>query len=274
MMTMKTLSKMGVRHNVIVEPSQVREYQEAVSKLGTLSTIIPLDMSYKAKYELCDEHGLSKSTGSGPARNFAWDHAAAHGADFHWTIDDNISAFYRLNAGKKHKVASSAFFVAMEDFVARYANVGMAGPEYEMFVPRRMRFKPFRINCRVFSCNLIRTKLPHRWRGRYNEDAILTLDLLKSGWCTTVFLAFLQKKIATQRMPGGNTTELYGVGTEAKSRMLYREHPDVVELVMRYGRHHHRIDFRAFADKPSLRRIVPLPSESNEYGMALRRVRR
>ena len=47
-------------------------------------------------------------------------------------------------------------------------------------------------NCphsRIYSCNLIRTDIPYRWRGRYNEDTILSLDILRGGHCTLLFNA-------------------------------------------------------------------------------------
>jgi hypothetical protein len=103
---------MGVEHNIIVEPQEVEAYQEAVRKMNLLTTVIPLDMSYKSKYEFCDDLGLSKSTGSGPARNFAWDHSISNGAKFHWIMDDNIRGFYRLNNHCKVRVLSGACFAA------------------------------------------------------------------------------------------------------------------------------------------------------------------
>ncbi len=58
-----------------------------------------------------------------------------------------------------------------------------------------------------------------------------------------LFQTYLCEKMTTQKMKGGNTDEIYKGGTEAKSRLLKSVYPDKVELVMRYGRPHHRIDF-------------------------------
>ena len=46
---------------------------------------------------------------------------------------------------------------------------------------------------------------PHRWRGRYNEDTILSLDILKDGLCTMQFNNLLQGKVNTQVLGGGNS---------------------------------------------------------------------
>mgnify|MGYP003678032650 CR=1 FL=1 len=69
MITSKYLTYMGVKHNVVVEPSQMDDYRKAIKSMDLLATAVELDLSYKEKYELCDNHGLTKSTGPGPARN-------------------------------------------------------------------------------------------------------------------------------------------------------------------------------------------------------------
>ncbi len=79
-----------------------------------------------------------------------------------------------------------------KDFVLRYENIAMAGPNYFMFAPRKRKHPPFSLNTRIYSCNLIRNDLPFRWRARYNEDTDLSLRMLKAGWCTVLFYVFLK----------------------------------------------------------------------------------
>jgi hypothetical protein len=245
--------------------------------------VIELDMNFKATYELCDDLGQTRSTGPGPARNFAWQHSIDSGAAWHWVMDDNIKAFYRLHQNRKVKCVSPGMFRAMEDYCSRYANVAMAGPNYDFIVIAREKYPPFYKNTRIYSCNLIRNNVPFRWRGRYNEDTILSLDMLKAGWCTIEFNAFLQGKLPTQVMGGGNTAEFYhreGVvsggpyaagGTTAKSQMLANVHPDVAKVVWRYGRVHHHVDYRPFkSQRLILRKGTIVPKKSNNYGMKLR----
>lgn len=284
MMTSRVLTELGLRHFIVVEPHQIEQYQEAVKRLNLLATILELDMSYKEKYELCDDLGLSKSTGPGPARNFAWDHSKANGHKWHWVMDDNIRSFRRLNQNEKVKVSNGAIFRAMEDFALRYKNVGMAGPNYYMFAPARTKVPPFVVNTRIYSCNLIKNELPFRWRGRYNEDTILSLDVLKAGWCTIQFNAFLQEKMNTQTMGGGNTQEFYhaegtvkagekyaDTGTLAKSQMQVRVHPDVSKLVWKFNRWHHHVDYTVFKNQKLIRREdLEIQRQNNEYGMSLK----
>ena len=268
--TSKALTEMGVPHYLVVEPQEVDAY--ACAARGTLATVLPLDLSYKARYELCDDLGLTRSTGPGPARNFIWDHSLAAGHAWHWVMDDNIWHFYRFHQNAKIQVLTGAFWRAMEDFVLRYENVAMAGPNYEMFVLSRDKRPPFITNTRIYSCNLIRNDLPFRWRGRYNEDTILSLDMLKAGWCTVQFNAFLQNKVATQRLGGGNTAEFYAKeGTAPKSEMLKRVHPDVTKLVWKFNRHHHHVDYKRFTQP--LRR-KPDAVMVSETATAMRLVKR
>lgn len=268
-MTSKALTLLGVPHFIVVEPQEVDAYRRAVR--GSLATVVELDLDYKRRYETCDDLGDTKGTGPGPARNFIWDHSIANGHPWHWVMDDNIRWFCRLNKNIKAKVTDGSAFAAMEDFCLRYRNVAMAGPNYEMFAPRKQKMPPVAFNTRIYSCNLIRNDVPFRWRGRYNEDTILSLDMLKAGWCTVQFNAFLQHKIRTQVLGGGNTAEFYArEGTLPKSQMQVRVHPDVSRIVWRFGRVHHHVDYTPFKANKLVRRDgVQVEEGTNDYGMRL-----
>ena len=288
MITSKALTSMGVDHYIVVEPPQVNDYEQAVRSMNLRATILPLDMTYKEKYETCDNLGLSKSTGPGPARNFAWDHSISNGYDWHWVMDDNITSFKRMNNKARVKVVLPSFWRAMEDFVLRYKNVAMAGPNYSMFAFGASKLPPFITNTRIYSCNLIRNDTGYRWRGRYNEDTILSLDLLTAGWCTIQFNAFLQEKMGTQVLKGGNTEEFYhaegkvqkgqkyaDTGTLAKSKMLADVYPEYCKVVHKYSRIHHEVNYRPFKKRKLIRRDdVDIPKTPNEYGMKLKQIKR
>lgn len=280
MMTSKALTQMGVHHYLIVEPQEIDDYRAAIDRFHIKATLLPLDFAFKERYELLDRHGFTKSTGPGPARNFAWQHALDSGHAWHWVMDDNIRVFYRLNKNLRVPIYTPEMWNAMEDFVDRYSNLAMAGPTYKMFAPSRSKFPPFIINTRIYSCNLIRNDVPFRWRGRYNEDTILSLDMLKAGWCTIQFYAFLQNKLNTQTLPGGNTDAFYWAegkkiktkkyalnGTLAKSQMLAQAHPDVTRIVHKYGRVHHHVDYKRFKQRLIRRKDCIVQSAVNEYGM-------
>ena len=107
--------------------------------------------------------------------------------------------------------------------------------------------------------------------------------MLKAGWCTIQFNAFLQQKMTTQTIGGGNTQEFYhkeGVvkegnryadtGTLAKSQMQVRVHPDVSELVWKFKRWHHHVDYSSFKkNKLLLKDNIVIDDINNNYGMEL-----
>jgi len=264
--TSRALEALGVPYFVVVEQQELELYASAIDR----RKLLVLDRKFQDDYDTCDDLGATKSKGPGPARNFAWAHALAAGATWHWVMDDNIRRFYWMQRNHKYPVRKDgAIFYAMEEFCLRYANLGMAGPAYEFFTPRKSKVPPFVMNTRIYSCNLIRNDIPFRWRGRYNEDTDISLRLLKAGWCTVQFNAFLQKKLPTQTVAGGNQADFYvREGTKPKSEMQVRLHPDVSRMVQRYGRWHHHVDYRRFrTNRLILQPGVVIPDGPNNFGM-------
>jgi len=251
--TPRFLDQIKVPFRLVVEHQQRDEY----ARHFRADQLLVLDPVYQREYDTFDDLGDAKSKGPGPARNFIWDHSVAEGHDWHWVMDDNIILFARLHKNQRIPVGDGTTFAAMEDFCERYKNVGMSGPQYWMFAASRAKLPPFVTGTRIYSCNLIRNDLSFRWRGRYNEDTDLSLRMLKAGWVTVQFNAFLQMKAPTQTFAGGCNEEFYAhEGTLPKSQMLVRMHPDVTRLVWRFGRWHHHVDYQPFKSM----RLLPLDS--------------
>jgi hypothetical protein len=277
MITSKSLSRMRVPHYIIIEPQDEEPYEKALDnfKIRDYVTLIVAPFS---------NHG----DGPGRARNFAWDHAISIGKEKHWVLDDNISDFYRLHKNQRIRVESGVIFYAAEQFIDRFENVPVSGFQYRFFIAPNQKYPPYVKNTRIYSCLLIDNKCKHRWRGRYNEDTILSLDVLKDGDCTIQFNAFLQGKCATQTVKGGNTDEFYWkelgeeqldkvkevrynpLGTVNKSKMLADIHPDVSKVVWRYNRWHHYVDYSPFKkNELRLKPNVKIPDGINNFGMKL-----
>ena len=94
------------------------------------------------------------------------------------------------------------------------------------------------------------------WRGKYNEDTDLCLQVLSAGWATVLFNAFMVQKMHTMAMKGGNTDQLYeGDGRLEMARSLERQWPGVVEVKRKFKRPQHHIikAWRQF-DTPLIRR--------------------
>jgi len=267
--TSRALEKMNIPYSIIVEEQEYKKYCSVIDKEKIL--ILP-KKKYHRDYEVCDKFGLTKSPGPGAARNFAWDYSTKKGFKWHWVMDDNIRQFSRFNKNLIVQANNGIIFRCMEDFVERYTNISMAGPNYEMFVLRKSSPPPFVLNTRIYSCNLIRNDMPYRWRGRYNEDTDLSLRMLKDGWCTMQFNAFLQLKTTTQILKGGNTKEFYAKeGTMPKSKMLAELHPDVTRIVWKFNRWHHYVDYSKFKKNKLIKKVgLKLRKAINNYGMRLK----
>lgn len=259
--TSKHLERMAVPYRIVIEPQEYHNYAAVIDPAKIL--VLPFS---------------NLGQGSIPARNWVWEHSIAEGHARHWIMDDNIAGFYRANRNLKVPVSDGAILAAAEDFTDRYANVPMSGLNYFKFLPRRDSRPPFKLNTRIYSCILLSNVVPHRWRGRYNEDTDLSLRFLKDGFCTVLFNAFLADKMTTMRMTGGNTDELYKRtadfdGRLEMARSLQRQHPDVTKVVWKFSRWHHHVDYRPFANnKLILRKDAVIKAGTDDYGMVLKSV--
>lgn len=265
-LTVKALDRLGLDYKVVIEEQEFEKYASVINS----SKLIILPFKYLEEYDTCDNWGFEKSKGPGAARNFALDHSLSLGFKRHWVLDDNIDDFHRLNRNMKIPVRTGATFRAAEDFVDRYSNVPVAGMNYYSFCKTTDSVPPFVLNTRIYSCLLIDGTAGYRWRGRYNEDTDLSLRVLKDGFCTIQFNAFLCGKVTTQRMKGGNTKEFYAdEGTLPKSQMLADLHPDVAKVVWRFNRWHHHVDYSKFLENKLIKIDNNHKSGIDNYGMII-----
>lgn len=256
-LTVKSLEKMKVPYRIVVEPKEYIEY---------LSVISPL------KILLAPENFSELGQGSIPVRNFVWEHSTLEGHKKHWILDDNIRGFYRLNRNVRAYVGSGTIFKCIEDFTDRYENVALSGMNYLMFADDRSYTLPaYRINERIYSCILINNIINYRWRGKYNEDTDLSIRVLKDGWCTILFNAFLANKTTTMTMKGGNTDELYkNDGRKNMAESLQMQHPDIVTITKKYGRFQHQVNYSHFKKNKLIKKPgLIIPDVINNYGMVL-----
>ena len=255
-LTSKALERMGVPYHIVIEPQEYDEYAKVIDK----GKIFTLPFS-------------NLGQGSIPARNWVWEHSIANGDKRHWILDDNIRNFRWRTQNKRLYVHDGTIFKAAEDFVDRYENIKMAGLQYTFFAVNYK--KPIELNTRIYSCILLSNDIDLRWRGRYNEDTDLSLRVLKAGYCTCLFYAFLCDKARTMTMKGGNTEDLYKLDQQEDGRLkmaqsLYRQHPEIVKIVRKWGRWQHLVDYSRFRkNKPILKENSEFSENSNNYGMKL-----
>ena len=253
--TAKGFDNNNVPYRIVIEPQEYDNYSKYINKKKIL--ILPFS---------------NLGQGSIPARNWVMEHSISEGHNRHWIMDDNIPYFNRLNRNYQIRVSSGTIFKIMEDFVDRYENIALAGPSYDFFTIAKQLHKPFVINTRIYSCILINNIIPHRWRGKYNEDTDLSLRLLKDGWCTVQFNAFTQEKSTTMTMKGGNTIELYEQTEKRKefAESLVNQHPDVARVTWKYNRWHHQVNYKPFKKNQLIFRKDYIKKKGiNNYGMKL-----
>ncbi len=255
-LTIRLMQQDGVPFRAVVEEQEADAYRELVGDAGEV-LVLPF---------------ANLGRGSIPARNWIKDHAIAEGHKRHWQLDDNIRDVRRMFRGSRLPCRAGIGLRVCEDFTDRYTNVAISGLAYQMFVTDETR-TAFFTNVSVYSCTLVLNSIPHRWRGRYNEDTDICLQVLSDGWCTVLLNAFVADKIRTGNFTGGNTDELYaGDGRLAMARALERAWPGTVRVDRRYGRPQHVVNWRKF-DTPLIRRDDidwgALEGTVDEYGMQL-----
>ena len=258
--TVKTLKRMGVPYKICVEPREYAEYASVINP----EKIIKLPENFSDRGE-----------GSIPVRNWVWDHSVSQGDKWHWLLDDNIESVERFNKNLKIRCKTGSPFYAIEEFVLRYKNIAQAGMNYALFCPAIEARPPIIFNTRIYSCILLRNDIPYRWRGRFNEDTDLSIRVLKGGWCTVLFNAFLIGKRATQTQSGGNTDTIYNKTNNRFefAESLIKQHPDVATLTKRCGRWHHLVNYNPFKGNLLIKKEGLIVSDRiNEYGMKLNKL--
>lgn len=257
-LTIRRLMADEIPFYAVVEPPEVEKYVPLCGK----KRILELPFADLGK-------------GSIPARNWIMDWVIEKGFERHWQLDDNMGQFRRLYRGERIPAHSGLALRVCEDFTDRYENIALSGLAYTMFVTDETR-APFYHNVHVYSCTLVNSAIPYRWRGRYNEDTDICLQALSGGWCTVLVNAFNVEKKPSMKIAGGNTDQLYaGDGRLKMARALERLWPGVVTVDRRYGRPQHVVDWKKFDTPLKLKPEVDLAKlpKIDEYGAELKTLR-
>ena len=78
-------------------------------------------------------------------------------------------------------------------------------------------------------------------------------------------------------MKGGNTDNVYNTGDNRWSfaDSLRQQHPDVVDVIWKFGRWHHQVDYTSFrSNAPILKPGIVPTANGNEYGMKLMKIKK
>lgn len=251
-LTMRAFDEIGVKYTVFIEPEEYDNY----------AAVIDPEMLYVLPHS---------NKGLVVTRNFIWDYAQNElNTPYFWTFDDNTKAFWRWHKNRKLRIKTNGFIKAMEDFTERYSNVAISGMNYFMFIKNKYPDAPIRLNTRVYSNMLIKTNIPYRNRGFYNDDTDLCLQILSDGLCTILFNIFLIEKSVTMTVKGGMTPHYQDDGRYKMALELYQRWPDLVKITRKWGRWQHHVDYRPFKKNKLIKKEgIEIPEGVNNYGMKL-----
>jgi hypothetical protein len=235
-LTAKNFEAAGIDYLIAVEPQEQEEYEKVLGKHRIL--VLPFS---------------NLGLGSYPARNYCWEHAKKRGHKYHWLFDDNIQKFKKWIDGKRTNTDDIISALRFVEHNTKQHNIDISGFEEPNFVVKVPK-KPFKQNCHVYSAMLIKNDLPYRWRLKYNEDIDLCLQVLHNRGTTTSCVYYMADKVSTaNKMKGGNQDELYKGNTPKKNllkaKMIEAQWPQYSKTVIRFGRHHHLIDWKVFKKK-------------------------
>lgn len=241
--TADSIIELGItKFFIIVEAHQYDEY----AKYYNEDNLLVLPQRFLDDYETLDDLGDSKSKGPGAARNFAWWHSVnIMKEDWHHVYDDNVSGWVQYMPGNfRIPIKTPTYLRLFEEFITQFDKVAIGGQNYR-FLNAGNR-PPTTFNTRIYSLLFIRNSIPYKWRGRFNEDTILSIDVMEDGWQTLQVNSLLANKAATSpNSKGGNSEDFYSKeGTTNKSQMLYDVYPQFTELVKRYNRDHHFVNYK------------------------------
>lgn len=243
----------AVPYHVVVEPQEAEAYAAVVG--GERVLCLP-------------------ESGRGLVYSRTWikRHSVERGEARHWQFDDDVTQMMRLHLNHRLPCDAAIALRAAEDFVDRYENVALPSFNSEFFLPTTGAFSqkwpPFFLNFRCYTCFLMLNAIPNEWRGRYNEDTDMTLQVLADGWCTILFNAFCMRTPATMTHRGGQTDIYEGDGRREMARELERRWPRVVSVKRKFGRPQHHVDWKKF-DTPLRPKPGVVIPDGDPYGLAL-----
>lgn len=232
-LTADIFGKADIDYLIAVEPQEADDYIKALGEKKVL--ILPFS---------------NLGLGSYPARNYCWEHAKANGFEYYWCFDDNIIEFRKWINSKREIYKNLIGALKYVEGYVEQNHIDIGGFEEYNFCVKPPK-KPFKTNCHVYSAMLIKTALPYRWRLKYNEDVDLCLQVLHNGGSTASCVYYMVNKVATtEKMKGGNQTELYKGNDPKKkllkAKMLESVWPQYAKTVIRFNRYHHFVDWKIF----------------------------
>jgi hypothetical protein len=168
-------------------------------------------------------------------RNYIIDYWVQRGEQYIWMLDDNIQHYHRLWRGNKIKIKSKEIFTSIEHFISHYQNIGMCSHNFSSFITSNSKRTCIVKNGKHFSSFLLNIQTGIKFRFKYNEDHIMSIDNLCSGYQTICFNHILYNKKTSGTQKGGNSNIYSSQGNQDGYNKKCFETIDFIRLQMGIG---------------------------------------
>ena len=228
--THRTLTEMKIKHKLFIEPSQEWEYR------NWMNDIKDPTIAQRNRYcelVVCPEDFSKQTMGSTPVRNFILDYGLEQGFDRVWMLDDNIKAYNRLYQGVKNKILSPVIFTHIEDYIARYDNIGGVSHNFNPFVNESDRRACIVANGKCYSSMLLKTDPEVRFRYKHQEDNLISMEYIHRGYTNLCFNSCVYDKHTSGTDKGGNKEGVYKCKDGKGDGLGYKERYEYFEAIVK-----------------------------------------
>lgn len=215
--TSKYLVKCGIRHTIFVEPCEYYLY------INNYFNNLEPEKQELVEIRNVGEDFHTRNLGGTPVRNYILDYYYVKGFARCWILDDNIKCYYRYNRGCKTEIYSGSIFSSIEKYIEIYENVGVCSHNFSPFITTGRSRPVIVLNEKQYSSLLLLTDKQYRFRHKYNEDVLISVEYIISGKLNFCFNHILYNKNTSGTDKGGNTDTIYSNGYEEKYDYLYNE---------------------------------------------------
>lgn len=207
--THKYLTECKIPHYLFVEEDEYDEYEKWYDKMFCC---LVKGMNYS-----------KEDMGSTPMRNFILNYWNDKGVKRVWLLDDNIISYKRLYQGGKNIIKSVEIFKSIEKYIINYDNVGLVSHNYNPFISEGDARTCIVKNGKGFSSMLIKTDPEIRFKYKYNEDHLISMEYIEKGYCNLCFNNVVYDKNQSGCDKGGNREGLYKCKDNEKDGEGYKE---------------------------------------------------
>ncbi len=219
--TSKYLVECRIKHYIFVEDCEYNVYLEQYyNDLSEEDKLLVNIINTGEDFHL-------KNLGGTPVRNYILDYWLEQGYDRCWMLDDNINYYTRFNQGQKIKIYSDLIFSSIEQYIKPYDNIGVCSHNLNGFITNGRSRTVMVPNEKHYSSLLLLTHKQFRFKHKYNEDVLISIDYIISGKHNFCFNHMLFDKNTSGTEDGGNTNTIYMDGSNEgyikKYEYLYDE---------------------------------------------------